>query len=60
MTAPARLRPRELVAATRAVMAAGAENARIVMDFANARIEVIIGGAGDSLPAADEWTDEDI
>lgn len=50
MTAPARITQADMDRATKAVKAAGFERARIVMDLANQRIEVIIGDNGESLP----------
>ena len=46
MTAPARLTQADMERATKAVKAAKIGVARIVMDFANQRIEVIIGDPG--------------
>lgn len=61
MTAPARITQDDMARATKAVKAAGFERARIVMDLARAKIEIIIGEAGnDSMPGSlEEWTDED-
>lgn len=64
MTAPARIKPSEMEAATKAVAAAGLTCARVVMDFANQRIEVIIGEPEPASPLPDdpieEWTDDDV
>ena len=49
MTAPARITQADIDRATKAVKTAGFERARIVMDLAQAKIEIIIGaGEGDS------------
>lgn len=60
MTAPARITLADMERATKAVQSAGIQRARIVMDLANSRIEIIIGDAGTDSPAADEWTDDDV
>ena len=57
MTAPARISQADMERATKAVAASGLPCARIIMDFANQRIEVIIGepaGAQDQ-PPANPW-----
>lgn len=59
MTAPARISQADMDRATKAVKNAGFERARIVMDLVKGRIEVIIGGAGDSQPV-EEWGDDDV
>lgn len=43
--------------ATKAVAAAKLERARIIMDLAKSRIEIIIG---ESLNSDDGWSDDDI
>ncbi len=43
MTAPARISQADMERATKAVKSAGLDRARIVMDLARQRIEVIIG-----------------
>jgi len=48
MTAPARITQADIDRATKAIRAGGYDRARIVMDFANAKIEIIIG---ESAPA---------
>lgn len=44
--------------ATKAVKAAGFDRARIIMDLAKAKIEVIIGESGDDAPEKNPWDDE--
>jgi hypothetical protein len=44
--------------ATKSVKAAGYEHARIVMDLARAKIEIIIGGKGGDSPEHNPWDDE--
>jgi mitochondrial fission protein ELM1 len=57
MTAPARITQGDMTRATKAVAAAGLDGARIVMDLANQRIEIIVGGEPE--PAQnDDWTDD--
>lgn len=60
MTAPARITQADMERAAKAVKAAGIERARIVMDLAAAKIEVIIGESGGDQPAApnNPWDDE--
>lgn len=58
MTAVARISQADMERATKAVKAAGYERARIVMDLARSRIEVIIGESGESEPLANEWDRE--
>jgi hypothetical protein len=61
VTAPARISQADMERATKAVKAAGFERARIVMDLARAKIEVIIGeSSGEHDAAADEWRDDDV
>lgn len=59
MTAPARISQLDMERATKAVKAAGFERARIVMDLAKAKIEVIIGESGQDEEPAEEWNDDD-
>lgn len=62
MTAPARITQDDMTRAAKAVRAAGLDRARIVMDLATQRIEIIIGESA-SAPAApppEVWTDEDV
>ena len=47
MTAPARITQDDMARAAKAVKAAGFERARIIMDLANQKIEVIIGESVD-------------
>lgn len=59
MTIAARISQADMERATKAVKAAGFERARIIMDLANQKIEVIIGT--DSTDVAVEhnpWRDE--
>lgn len=60
MTAPARITEADMKRAAKAVKAAGFVRARIVMDLAKARIEVIIGEAGDDAPVPEIWDDDDV
>jgi hypothetical protein len=46
--------------ATKAVKAAGYERARIIMDLANQKIEVIIGESPAEEPPGEEWSDDDV
>lgn len=59
MTAPARISQADMERATKAVKAAGFDRARIIMDLAKAKIEVIIGESGEEEPPAEEWNDDD-
>lgn len=43
MTAPARITEADMTRATKSVAAAKFERARIIMDLANQRIEIIVG-----------------
>jgi len=45
--------------AAKAVRAAGFERARIIMDLAKAKIEVIIGESGIEDSPEEEWSDDD-
>ena len=59
MTAPARITQADMDRAVKSVKAGGYEQARIVMDLVNNRIEVIIGESGDEPPTAhNPWDDE--
>lgn len=60
MTAPARITQADVDRATKAVVAAKLERARIVLDLEARKIEIIIGESPDSKPAAGEWTDDDV
>lgn len=58
MTAPARITQADVERATKSVKAAGFERARIVMDLANGRIEIILGASGaEPERAPNEWDD---
>lgn len=58
MTAPARITQADMERATKAIQNAGIARARIVMDLANGRIEVIIGESGrNPAPDANPWDD---
>lgn len=58
MTAPARITQADMERATKAVQNAGIEKARIVMDLAHGRIEVIIGESGSTPPPEENpWDD---
>lgn len=60
MTAPARISQADMLRAAKAVREAGFERARIIMDLAKAKIEVIIGESGGDEAPAEEWTDDDV
>ena len=60
MTAPARITQADIDRATKAVKTAGFERARIVMDLAKAKIEIIIGEAANESPPPAEWSDDDL
>ncbi|WP_306095018.1 hypothetical protein [Qipengyuania flava] len=62
MTAPARISQQDMDRAMKAIAKAGFDRARVVMDLANRRIEVIIGetpaaGAGEG--EAEDYDAED-
>lgn len=59
MTAQARITQGDMERATKAVARAGYERARIVMDFAKQRIEVILGEPAANEPA-EVWSDDDV
>lgn len=59
MTAPARITQADMDRATKSVAAAGFNRARIVMDLAKARIEIIVGETGSDAPA-EPWSDDDV
>lgn len=58
MTAAARIQQADMERATKAVKAAGFERARIVMDLAQAKIEIIIGESEATPPSNNSWDDE--
>ena len=60
MTAPARITQTDMDRATKAVQNAGIQRARIVMDLANRRIEIILGEPVAEQVSTEEWTDEDV
>lgn len=60
MTAPARITQADMDRATKAVATAGLERARIVMDLAGGRIEIIIGEPPAPQPVGEEWSDDDV
>lgn len=62
MTAPARLTQADMERAAKAVKSAGVQVGRIIMDFANQRIEVIVGEpSSDPVPTpGEEWSDDDV
>lgn len=60
MSAPARITQADMERATKAVKAAGFERARISMDLAKRKIDIIIGEEGESTPDPEEWGDDDI
>lgn len=58
MTAAARITQADMERATKAVKAAKIERARIVIDLAKSKIEIIIGDAGSDSPAENPWEQE--
>jgi hypothetical protein len=60
MTAPARITQADMDRATKAVANAKIERARIVMDLANQRIEIIVGEPANTQGDTGAWTDEDV
>lgn len=58
MTAPARITLADMERATKAVKAAGYERARIVMDLAAAKIEIILGAAPGTELVPNPWDSE--
>jgi mitochondrial fission protein ELM1 len=60
MTAPARITRADMDRATKSVAAAKLERARIIMDLANQRIEIIIGGPANDSPEPSKWDDDDV
>lgn len=61
MTAVARISQADMERATKAVVAAGIDRARIVMDLEKHRIEIIIGESGEGIePEVEEYSDDDI
>lgn len=60
MTAPARITQADIDRATKAVKTAKFERARIVMDLANSRIEIIIGESADIPIVGEPWSDDDV
>lgn len=50
MTAPARITQADMDRAMKSVKAGGFDRARIVMDLAKSRIEVIVGESGEDVP----------
>lgn len=59
MTAPARITQADMVRATKAVASAHIERARIIMDLAKGRIEIIIGDPAIRQDTSD-WSDDDV
>ena len=59
MTAPARITQADVERATKAVVTAKLERARILIDLNAATIEIIIGESGPP-PVVDEWSDDDV
>ena len=60
MTVAARISQADVERATKAVRAAGYERARIVLDLAKQKIEIIIGESVQDEPAPDTWSDDDV
>lgn len=58
MTAAAKITQADMERATKAVKAAGFDRARIVMDLARAKIEVIIGESETIPSPTNGWDDE--
>lgn len=58
MTKPARLYQNDIDRAMKGVANAGHSRARVIMDFAKGRIEVILGETQDDSESG-EWDDED-
>lgn len=59
MTVAARISQADMERATKAVRAAGYERARIVLDLAKQKIEIIIGESEPDQPEAEGWGDDD-
>lgn len=59
MTAAARITQADIDRATKSVVSAGIERARIIMDLANAKIEIIIGES-ETPPSTPQWDDDDV
>ena len=57
MSAPARITQEDMNRATKAIAASGLACERIIMDFANQRIEVIMAGStgGANMTPANPW-----
>ena len=60
MTAPARITQDDMNRATKAVKSAGFERARIIMDLAKSKIEIIIGEAENDSADKKPWSDDDV
>jgi len=60
MTMAARITQADMARAAKSVRAAGYDQARIVVDLANARIEIIIGESAATPTIAEGWDDEDV
>ena len=60
MTTVARITQADMDRATKAVASAKLERARIIMDLANSRIEIIIGDTAPAIPEVEEWSDDDV
>lgn len=58
MTAPARITQDDMTRAAKAVKAAGIVRARIIMDLAKAKIEVIIDESTEVTVESNPWDDE--
>lgn len=59
MTAQARITQADIDRATKAVVTAGLERARIVLDLEARKIEIIIGESAPP-PTVEEWSDDDV
>lgn len=59
MTVAARITQADIDRAVKAVRTSGVERARIVMDLAKQKIEIIIGEPGPDTPEPEGWGDDD-
>lgn len=60
MTEPARIKQADIERALKAARAAGVAQARVVMDLAKQKIEIIIGESAGQEAAPEVWSDEDV
>lgn len=59
MTAQARITRADIDRATKSVVAAGFERARIILDLEARKIEIIIGESPSPV-SVEEWSDDDV